>query len=540
MELSPLISDDPPAISIHLESKSDGRVLAEVLSPTPLQPLHSLDFKQIPVVSIALSQTVLVLRVTGRKASVLIDGQNWPLSVFANVATARILLEDDIEHHTISCAVGGSHVLYVEVEVERLRDYGGFSAPKWNKKQVSTAFDRYKSNGAKRAQSRSSFDLAPRWVGQQKTKVADEEILQSLHFAAARFGTLCGKLTRADLLPDYAASQAREIDFDATRDLLRRHPAWMARTADGPIEISGHKYSTTQVILRESSTIHLDLSLPTLVASECVRLARSSSRTSAAAEMLSGGVFRLGKLARLRKSNVRDAQFIAWARRQPRTDAAGMLKALLLQNLNLAKAAADRAHEGLTGIQGLNLGFRDFDLFEWSCCQALCDALQMQQQPLKLASTMSGPRHDLIAVNYPGGAASMARVLRGWRDASLLPSGYLPDFILHLRRETPILIDAKFRVGSIVTDPCSKDGFKEVQAYLDEFGLVGAIILVPSIPASLAAGQPHTLGVSIQGDQNGRGRRVWVVEYAPGLSGFEGALMTAAEDIAASQATSSS
>src|ERR1039458_473965 len=127
------------------------------------------------------------------------------------------------------------------------------------------------------------------------------------------------------------------------------------------------------------------------------------------------------------------------------------------------------------------------------------------------ASAAVGTQHDLIPVNVFGGQAAMATILQGWRDQSVLPSAYLPDFILHFNRQTPILIDAKFRVGRTLAEPCSKDGFKEVQAYLDEFGLIGAIILVPSIPSSLAAGQPNALSVLITGTQKGSGRRVWLI-----------------------------
>ena len=61
-------------------------------------------------------------------------------------------------------------------------------------------------------------------------------------------------------------------------------------------------------------------------------------------------------------------------------------------NLSLSKAALNRTQKGLTGIQGLSLGFRDYDLFEWSCCQVLCDApCKFSISHWKPVSTMRGP-----------------------------------------------------------------------------------------------------------------------------------------------------
>jgi hypothetical protein len=252
--------------------------------------------------------------------------------------------------------------------------------------------------------------------------------------------------------------------------------------------------------------------------------------------MLDAGYARLAGLASVRKPRVRNVELSAWVQQRPQTQVGKNLKALLLQNLSLVKTAARRTEEGVVGLQGLHLGFRDFELFEWSCCEAICDAIGVERDPTKLAQArLVGTQHDLIPVNVFGGQAAMATILQGWRDQSVLPSAYLPDFILHFNRQTPILIDAKFRVGRTLAEPCSKDGFKEVQAYLDEFGLIGAIILVPSIPSSLAAGQPNALSVLITGNQKGSGRRVWIIEYAPELGGFDEALLAAAQDIAAAE-----
>ena len=61
----------------------------------------------------------------------------------------------------------------------------------------------------------------------------------------------------------------------------------------------------------------LDLRLPTLIASECIRLSRLSPRTSAAAEMLNAGLLRLATLSHPRKSITLSYEFRAWIQRRP-------------------------------------------------------------------------------------------------------------------------------------------------------------------------------------------------------------------------------
>jgi hypothetical protein len=181
----------------------------------------------------------------------------------------------------------------------------------------------------------------------------------------------------------------------------------------------------------------------------------------------------------------------------------------------------------------LTNGFKDADLFEWSCFSAICNVLAGDLVALKNGhAAINAGRYILVNTNRPGGLAITKKMLPGWRDSSVMPSGYKPDFIVAENAKNFVVpIDAKFRVGASLEVPCSADSVKEVQAYLDEFGLNGAIILVPAIPFSLASGDAKTYAIKIEGCVLGRTRRIWVVEYAPSLHGFEERFLTALDDL---------
>ena len=167
------------------------------------------------------------------------------------------------------------------------------------------------------------------------------------------------------------------------------------------------------------------------------------------------------------------------------------------------------------GAKGLIAGFLDHRLFETWCWTRLYEALGGNEADLKSRwreppSSLHVGGAELVATGYPGGRNRCSELLKGWRDGSQMPSNYAPDFLVCFAGKRPILVDAKFRIGPSVTTPCDPDGFKEVQAYLEEFSAVGALILVPAIPKSMSLGLGNAATECIEGGPASRRRRVWL------------------------------
>jgi hypothetical protein len=70
---------------------------------------------------------------------------------------------------------------------------------------------------------------------------------------------------------------------------------------------------------------------------------------------------------------------------------------------------------------------------------------------------------------------------QGWRDDLDLPSRYRPDLLMHREADGAVLLaDAKLRAGESDLGLLSASGVKDLQAYMQEYGLSKAVMLVPS------------------------------------------------------------
>jgi hypothetical protein len=70
---------------------------------------------------------------------------------------------------------------------------------------------------------------------------------------------------------------------------------------------------------------------------------------------------------------------------------------------------------------------------------------------------------------------------RGWRDDLHLPSGYRPDLLMHREEDGAVLLaDAKLRAGETDEGLLPASGVRDLQAYMQEYGLSKSVMLVPS------------------------------------------------------------
>lgn len=88
--------------------------------------------------------------------------------------------------------------------------------------------------------------------------------------------------------------------------------------------------------------------------------------------------------------------------------------------------------------------------------------------------------------------------LVGWRDETLAPSHYQPDLVVidHAAKRT-LLVDAKFRREPGCLLPAS--GVKDIQAYMQEYQLRRAAILVPAQPSDRAGEVVEARSFSVRG-----------------------------------------
>ena len=541
-------SESQPTISAFLEDSISG-LGTVVLADTPVGRVTQAVGPRVHSIRLRRTAATMSVRVhvplDGQAVEpvvFLVDGAASPHAQAApGIHWLRLPLADDFERHTVACVISGRFTCYLDIEVLAWRSWSEpgvsepmFAAPKWTSKHVESALAQYASS-AKQTTKRSSFDLTNRRLAVGRSTTVQQAV-QALHFAAERLAALCASARHSDLLPDYPAHRSPVVDMDATRESLRRNPRWLTPAEGGPILWGASRYTTAQLEWRTVAGSDLDLRVPITLLETLALSARARPDCAAAALFLRDA---RKQLTRLTKGKVRQASeraLATWLASTPRSSVARALKSRLRQVAALMARTNQRSSDHASGIAGLDKGFRDFDLFEWSCGRAVCEALGGDLASLAAgAGVVSAGLHNLILPNRADGQIAARALLRGWRDGSEMPSGYAPDFVIVWNRTTPVIVDAKFRVSDSLSIPCAPDAVKEVQAYLDEFGLVGAVILVPLIPRRVLAAERAAGSALISGTANGRSKRVWIVEYAPGLEGFTDRLLVAVQDVAAAQ-----
>ena len=322
-------------------------------------------------------------------------------------------------------------------------------------------------------------------------------------------GALVATLRAVDLRVDYAVRELGDIDIDATRDTIQRNMGWLRERANGPIRVGERRFSTHHIERLTTDGRQLNLSIPLLACSSILTCLENVRGAEGAYYIVGSVHHRLQKLSDPRAPIPLPGRIKAWREEIPISPASVRLRNGLLRVMALAHDAA-RQSELSDGAKGLIPGFLEDRLFETWCWAALYEALGGTETGQKAIGKLQIGDAELVASGLAGGKARCRILLQGWRDDSVLPSNYAPDFLVRYPMQRPILIDAKFRMASSCGEPCSADAFKEVQAYLDEFSLIGAIILVPTMPSSVAKGADSAGAVAVEGLSNGGlTKRVW-------------------------------
>lgn len=528
-----------PSLSITTVDASSGIELEVLLQPTTLKRLDipgtsAEHFLKIPI---GTSQRALRMSISGlpegHSAAALRNGAHWPFQRFGSTLISQFFLTDDIEQHTIACVVAGVYGFSAQLSVLVQRHWaplegGAFQAPKWSEFTAIRELDRYLQSRPKSAQHRSHLDGTPRALSSESA--SRRETIQALHNATIGLCTFLTTQRRSVLLRSLAEIVDDGIDQDATLEALRQHPSWLVERVSGPISVGKKTYTATFVAPDQTQSSRLDLSVPKRIIGSALQSLADDPDLLTSKLLLEAVQLQLSRLNQVRR-RVTNADISTWVSRDLTDKEPARLRTLILRVARLCTLVSSRTQPQRGGLSGLSNSFRDFDLFEWSVFAAIGSAIGAPTDSVSLEKTvLRGTQSTVINVNKTGGAALARELLPGWRDNSIMPAEYLPDFIVKYRDGVHIPVDAKFRVARTFGAPCSPDSLKEVQAYMNDFGLNGAVIIVPMIPASVAAfGGAHSELIS--GQINGREYRIWVVEHDPSVVGFNTALNAALTDI---------
>ncbi|MBI3974235.1 MAG: hypothetical protein HY332_23400 [Chloroflexi bacterium] len=270
------------------------------------------------------------------------------------------------------------------------------------------------------------------------------------------------------------------IDVPATRRLLTRHPEYVQEAPNGPITIGDRRFAPTlmRVSIRRSEIAtpeHRRLSafLRRLWA-DARRVENSGLASAETCLALSS--------ARQRLDSIRTSTFISRMDEQEFDihvvdptpleavdDRYALLRRLRVQYLTNVSPGIDAPQLTRQYLA------RPDEIFQAYCCYVVAAALSLKpigdglRDRTQHGVSFTGEEWELYY--------DIHGVVHSWRDGSSRPDGYRPDILLRNRSGKVILLDAKFSAeGGRPTG----ERLKEVQAYLNSFGLERAGVLFPS------------------------------------------------------------
>lgn len=120
-------------------------------------------------------------------------------------------------------------------------------------------------------------------------------------------------------------------------------------------------------------------------------------------------------------------------------------------------------------------------LFQWYTTARLLIALDVDPGDIPALMHELRQKEEVRVGNYSIWADNDEHDIPGWRDRTQSPSNYQPDIVVINREEDEILLaDAKFRLHSDSSKLLTHGSIKDIQAYMQEYGLDKSLILVPS------------------------------------------------------------
>lgn len=268
------------------------------------------------------------------------------------------------------------------------------------------------------------------------------------------------------------------IDVEGTARLLRRKPELLVRDPNGILTLGEHRYMPAQVVVRrrthDVNTIEnrrlkallnrlirdVDFGIRSgIVPGDSI----AASNLSAVRQLLSLSF--LSSLSRVRLPGPAEPR-TERERNDDRYARLARLREVYLSALGLGEMDLSwRRHQP-----------RDHEVYQAWCVYAVAKAFGMK--PTGVHFRPRSPGGPLFESDQADLYHEAVGVLASWRNGTAVPDDYRPDIVWTSQFDDKvILIDAKYSIGTDGSLPPGR--IKEVQAYMQSFGITKACILYP-------------------------------------------------------------
>ncbi len=434
--------------------------------------------------------------------SLLINGkQVFPRSI-GGVYELRLSLDGDLMFQRIAVMAAPFFALTVDVQVAHRYHPKGWPAgegvEKWTLTQFKTELARYRelfleSNQDSYIPDESNYGVL----------LGAEDSFQLIPQVIGRIELLLSGFRPDDALEDFALTTQGDFDLPAILAELKQHPLRMTPSDRGCIAYKQQRYSTSLNVRLGRASSQLDFSEVCAVLDYCAGAVLLTSVPSALHLILGSTEASLRDRYPSKAGGGADFEkVLSRPMKSPfGSSLQGDLRILVAALNNLVRREALDLD-----LLWLNQAISDKDVFEKSVFACCAKAFQFTHQ--EVISSKGLIRRSGVAVadtNLKAGMDCLEDSLTSWRKHSSQPSGFHPDTYV-LLGDKPVVIDAKFRMPKSTEQLAEAGGLKDVQAYMHDFSLRSAVVVVPKIIAS--SGFDKNRIACIQG----KGQAIYIVE----------------------------
>lgn len=430
---------------------------------------------------------------------ILVDGNPAQPQCLSGLLIVRVPFSYDIEYHRIALVHVPDRAFTLDITVahEDKVNVSGLqqSVSKWTSKDFEREYARFE-HGLTR-QRQIVLDRTSRGMTLGTSAALNSVTVQ----VVGQLTNMLAGLRSADLVADFSEAVPTGIDREAVLSYLKQDARRLTKDPAGSISVASVRY-TTDIDLRVlGKSSRVDLTAIVGLLDDCSALLGRSSAPAVASVLLRHASDDLR--ARFRISRMpRAVETDALLTRQMHSPRGAELQSHLRLLAACAQERAKRDSNDL-GLLWLRQGVRDFDLFQSACFYLVARSFGLDSEAAASSQgILSAPGVTVLNGNRPGALDSFFSATPGWRQGSSQPSEYRPDIVVMLDGKLPVVLDAKFALSLSETLPLPSGPVKAVQAYLDEFDLPGAVLIVPKVldqSALNAQGYVEVAGINRSG-----------------------------------------
>lgn len=445
-----------------------------------LRPYHQ-GLEEVVSVRSTESFGYLTLEVDGTNGSgphILLNGRTAQLRRVGGVWQTRTELKTDLAFMRIAIIGQSSTALTLDLAVEHRYLRSNEWVVKWPVAQFEKELEKYEPLFASSEQSSVNADR----LSTGALLSGDIDGKRLLPQIIGRIESHIQGTSDAAILEDFFIERAGGIDRNAVLTGLKRNPRLLTPSDSGSIGINGRRYTTSLNSRSLSHSAQIDFGEITSLLAACASIARTSDLPISIYAMLQRLVSSLSGRFQGQQDDREDFDKVIV---RPMHSLFGLqLQDLLrlLVSVLLREIARTQSQDRLMWLKRSVL---DRDVFQTSVFACCAKALGFSDHEITASSgVLRGPDRTVVAdANRADGLAVFRDSTNSWRQQTIQPSDYRPDTFI-LLRGVPILIDAKFRLPDSAALVANSDGLKDVQAYMDDFGLCSSIVVVPRLLSS--------------------------------------------------------